>query len=1145
MSCSRNACHALKRVGVAGYRYRHLVNRHIPRVFTSNFSSSTSHTFSPSLNRPASKQIKFTADAYPELKRNPNFAQITSEHVQHFKDLLGAQSAVIDGVTTDAADDILPFNKDWMGKYQGHAKLVLKPQSTNEVSQILRYCNENKLAVVPQGGNTGLVGGSVPVFDEIVINMSRMNNIRSFDENSGVLAVDAGVILEVADNYLSQRNHIFPLDLGAKGSCHIGGNVSTNAGGLRLLRYGSLHGNVLGIEAVLPDGTIVDDMCVLRKNNTGYDLKQLFIGSEGTIGIITGVTVICPQKPKAVNVALFGVESFEHLRKAFLEAKSQLSEILSAFELMDGQSQALVTKVTGMKHPLEGSYPFYCLIETSGSNGEHDSTKLEAFLEHVMSESIVADGVLAQDETQAQGLWRWREGITEALSHAGGTYKYDVSIPLTELYKLVEDTDARLREAGLVGDDDSFPVREVLGYGHMGDSNLHLNVSVRRYSKEVEKMVEPWVYEWIAKRNGSISAEHGLGVAKKKYIGYSKNETMVNLMSQLKKLYDPRLFLLFKMADESALASQYQMLEELGSGSFGTVYKAIDKSTGEIVAIKHIDLESSDDDIQEIQQEISVLATCASQYVTQYKTSFLRGYKLWIVMEYLGGGSCLDLLKPGVFNEAHIAIICQQLLLGLEYLHQEGKIHRDIKAANVLLSHTGKVKLADFGVAAQLTNIKSQRNTFVGTPFWMAPEVIQQSGYDFKADIWSLGITALEMINGEPPNSSTHPMKVLFLIPKSPAPRLEGNDYSPQFKDFIAQCLVKDADYRPTAKELLRHKFIRNAGKTEALQELIHRRQEWEATKGLSDSIKYYAESMNTLTRLPADDDAWVFDTVKPGAAISAKNTHRKTKQPVVTSDPIDESTDLLNKLSIGATTPNSKPTANSTVRRTKGTAERSLSIRRSSTRRRSSGMKQPLGLDMTFGNSPSTVRQFRRISDKQYDSSEYNGFPPGMDENSVPMTLFSEPNSKEGVLGRRMYNIGVGLACQEVLANTSDQEKREALSRLAEAWSDLEIVDPEGLYHLVKASYEKMQADPKLSPILANQASESPQKPKLVLAHNNPHLKSHRRRQSAQIQTEQRFQLDDDYPNQDSFGMEHTRQIADVLYSRWTDGLRNRWPAA
>ncbi|KAI1952743.1 D-lactate ferricytochrome c oxidoreductase [Ophidiomyces ophidiicola] len=484
-------------------------------------------------------QLKFTTDNYPQLKRNSSFSEVTAEHVRHFKSILGAQSAVIDGVCEDAADDIEPFNRDWMKKYRGHTRLVLKPQNVREVSRILQYCNENKLAVVPQGGNTGLVGGGVPVFDEIVVNMSRMNRIRSFDENSGVVSVDAGVILETAEKYLADRNHIFPLDLGAKGSCHVGGNLATNAGGLRLLRYGSLHGNVLGLEAVLPDGTIVDDMCMLRKNNTGYDFKHLFIGGEGTIGIITGASIICPQRPKAVNVAYFGLQSYDHLCKAFREAKVQLSEILSAFELMDGKSQDMVHTVTGLKRPLDGSYPFYCLIETSGSNGEHDSAKLEAYLEHVMGESIVEDGVLAQDETQAQSLWRWREGITESLSHLGGTYKYDVSIPLTELYQLVEDTKERLSNAGLVGNDDSYPVHEVLGYGHMGDSNLHLNVAVRRYSKEVESMIEPWVYEWIQQRKGSISAEHGLGIAKKEFIGYSKNDTMIKLMRQLKTLYDP------------------------------------------------------------------------------------------------------------------------------------------------------------------------------------------------------------------------------------------------------------------------------------------------------------------------------------------------------------------------------------------------------------------------------------------------------------------------------------------------------------------------------------------------------------------------------------------------------------------------------
>ncbi|KAK3200807.1 hypothetical protein GRF29_213g61005 [Pseudopithomyces chartarum] len=487
----------------------------------------------------AAKEIKFTSDSYPHIQRESKFAKLEEKHVQYFKELLGSESAVLDGVTKDASDDIEPFNSDWMRKFRGHAQVVLKPSTTEEVSKILKYCNDNMLAVVPQGGNTGLVGGSVPVFDEIVINMQKMNNIRSFDDVSGILVADAGVVLEVADNYLAEREHIFPLDLGAKGSCMIGGNVSTNAGGLRLLRYGSLHGSVLGVEAVLPDGTVVDDLSTLRKNNTGYDLKQLFIGSEGTIGIITAISIQCPRRSPAVNVAYFGLESYEHAQKAFRAAKGHLGEILSAFEMMDGRSQKILKEVAGTKLPLEGDYPFYCLVETSGSNSDHDSEKLQNFLEHVMESEIVADGVLAESQTQVADLWACRERITECLGHWGGVYKYDLSLPIAQMYELVEVIRERMTEKGLLGEGDEYPVVDVIGYGHMGDANLHLNIPVRRFDKNVEKALEPYLYEWTSKRNGSISAEHGLGVTKKPYIGYSRSETMIKLMKQIKNLYDP------------------------------------------------------------------------------------------------------------------------------------------------------------------------------------------------------------------------------------------------------------------------------------------------------------------------------------------------------------------------------------------------------------------------------------------------------------------------------------------------------------------------------------------------------------------------------------------------------------------------------
>ncbi|KAK5019893.1 hypothetical protein BJ546DRAFT_975601 [Cryomyces antarcticus] len=550
MACASRIASALRRIRCANSTFQRVsLIRPAPQIAqrrwqttqeaTTSASQEANHEDDLPAGAPSAKTIKFTSESYPELKRDPKFAEITKEHVTFFKDLLGSDSAVIDGLTKDAGEDIEPFNSDWMRKYRGHTKLVVKPGSTEEVSKVLKYCNDNMLAVVPQGGNTGLVGGSVPVFDEIVINLSRMNNIRFFDEVSGVLVADAGVILEVADNYLAEKSHIFPLDLGAKGSCQIGGNVATNAGGLRLLRYGSMHGNILGIEAVLPDGTIVDDLSKLRKNNTGYDIKQLFIGGEGTIGIITAISILCPQRSPAMNVAYFGLESFEKVQQAFREAKNQLSEILSAFELMDGRTQKLLHKANGKKLPLEGDHPFYCLIETSGSNTEHDSAKLEAFLEYVMGEEIVSDGVLAQDQTQMLNLWSCREGIPEVLGHWGGVYKYDLSIPISELYSLVEEMRERLTSAGLVGDSDKHPVVDVVGYGHMGDSNLHLNIPTRRFDKEVEKAIEPFVYEWVAKRNGSISAEHGLGIAKKAFIGYSRSDTMIKLMKQIKNLYDP------------------------------------------------------------------------------------------------------------------------------------------------------------------------------------------------------------------------------------------------------------------------------------------------------------------------------------------------------------------------------------------------------------------------------------------------------------------------------------------------------------------------------------------------------------------------------------------------------------------------------
>nr|XP_035924786.1 D-2-hydroxyglutarate dehydrogenase, mitochondrial isoform X2 [Halichoerus grypus] len=450
-----------------------LVSR-IPSLLSPWGATGTSHLVcrSSSSTSPCAPEVVLTQERYP-VTRLP-FSVVSEEDLAAFERIIPGR-VVTDPEVLEAS------NVDWLRTVRGGSKVLLRPRTSQEVAHILRYCHERNLAVNPQGGNTGMVGGSVPVFDEIILSTAQMNQVISFHSVSGTLVCQAGCVLEELSRYVEERGFVMPLDLGAKGSCHIGGNVATNAGGLRFLRYGSLHGTVLGLEVVLADGTILNCLTSLRKDNTGYDLKQLFIGSEGTLGVITAVSIQCQPKPTAVNVA-------------FLES------------------------------------PFYVLVETSGSRPEHDAEKLSDFLEQVLSSGLVTDGTLATDQVKLQALWALRERISEALSQDGYVYKYDLSLPTERLYDLVPDLRARLGSRA----------KHVVGYGHLGDGNLHLNVTSEAFSPSLLDALEPYVYEWTARQQGSVSAEHGLGFRKRGVLSYSKPPEALRLMQQLKALLDPQ-----------------------------------------------------------------------------------------------------------------------------------------------------------------------------------------------------------------------------------------------------------------------------------------------------------------------------------------------------------------------------------------------------------------------------------------------------------------------------------------------------------------------------------------------------------------------------------------------------------------------------
>ena len=470
---------------------------------------------------------------------------------------------------------LIELNTDWQKKYFGKSKCALFPRTSEEVSEILRYCHENHIAVCPQGGNTGLVGGAVPVFDEVILSLKRMNSVLSIDDITGVCVCEAGVVLEELDDALMRRGMCVPLDLGAKGKCQIGGNVSTNAGGLRLVKYGSLRGTVLGLEVVLADGTVLSSLLrENRKDNTGYDLKQLFISAEGTLGIVTKVAILASRAPEARIVTIFACDTFRKVVHLMVEVKKRLAENLSAVEFFDHESLKLtVDTLPGAKDPfpyaddLKTNIQFYVAVETTVNEKAMESRLRANVLNFARSVCVLAeDGrksrgkfvsilqkkfrgdeaernkpnlaqrfVISENEKHANELWNLRERISVALKYAGAVYKYDVSLPTIKMYELVERMRERFAERRM---DDKV---KVLGYGHLGDGNLHLNISRKEGPcKDTLAMIEPFVYEYVTEHKGSVSAEHGLGAMKVQELWRGKDAEEVRLMQRVKNMFDPR-----------------------------------------------------------------------------------------------------------------------------------------------------------------------------------------------------------------------------------------------------------------------------------------------------------------------------------------------------------------------------------------------------------------------------------------------------------------------------------------------------------------------------------------------------------------------------------------------------------------------------
>jgi FAD/FMN-containing dehydrogenase len=441
----------------------------------------------------------------------------------------------------DDPADIAPYCTSWRDNWVGRVPLVLRPQSPQEVAGIVQVCAERGIAIVPQGGNTGLTGGSQPHDDmsEVIVSTSRLKRIRAIDTVNDTITVEAGVVLKEIQNAADRVDRLFPLSLGAEGSCQIGGNISTNAGGVQVLRYGTMRNLVLGLEVVLPDGSVWNGLRGLRKDNTGYDMKQLFIGAEGTLGIVTAGVLRLFPKPTASETAWIGVESPAAAVALLGLVRARLGEAVSAFELIRRSLiDFLLAGVPGHEDPMPAAHPWYVLMDVTsqGPPGSLHEPLAEA-LAAAQEAGLVRDALIAASGAQAARLWKMRESLPEAVVAAGGAIPHDVSVPVSRISEFIERADAAVAAA--------YPGIRHCAFGHVGDGNMHYNPvrplswETPRYRAERER-INRIVHDIVVDLGGSISAEHGIGRSRLAELQHYKGAAELAMMRAVKRALDPK-----------------------------------------------------------------------------------------------------------------------------------------------------------------------------------------------------------------------------------------------------------------------------------------------------------------------------------------------------------------------------------------------------------------------------------------------------------------------------------------------------------------------------------------------------------------------------------------------------------------------------